>query len=445
VGYLGGQVMGCSSGPGRWFTIAVAVGGLIATLAGVAGLGSAGILAAGKMGPLDNVPRALEGEDSQAIAVQFARWAVKEGGNQARRASVAEPASSLLPLPWADDILLEPGVPSAQRAWSGLDRANAGPARPAFEAIPAEDRLSNSPPANPAQVQVVEYGSASPNLAEAERKPTPPVQPAADTPASDSSPAPIVASEIVVTRSSESCGPQQPAMLRVTDIPRTGKTGRLALRVTILEWDRARAMEFAAESHARAAETSPLATSLLEAASGQTTSLLDSANRADLDRLVAFLTAQKVLSPVLDQLVTAESGRPVTLIARGVVSAQPHGGLAGAGARSAAPGTQDLVVTCLPAVADRERIRLRVVPEIAVAGRSAVAGGATRVGVAGAGVAMVLREGQTLAIAGPAEDAAQPRLPGSLPFLTQVLKGRTPTRGSHDFVVLVTPQLAPPL
>jgi pilus assembly protein CpaC len=232
-------------------------------------------------------------------------------------------------------------------------------------------------------------------------------------------------------------------MLRVTNTLRAAETGKLALHVRILERDRARARELAADSNGKAAETGPLAASLLEVASGRTAGLLDSANSADLDRVVHFLTEQKVLSPVHDQTVTTESGRPVTLIARGVRSA-PSSGLAGVMTGSAAPCPQDLVVTCLPAVADRERIRLRVVRELAVAGRGAVAASASRLGVPGAGTATVMREGQTLAIAGLEEDAAQPWLPRALPFLSQVLKGRTQTSRSKDFIVLVTPQVAPP-
>lgn len=436
--------MGCSPGLSRWVTSAVAVGGLIAALVGVAGLGSAAILAAEDMAPLANVPNALEREDTQAIAARIASGATKEGSSQAGLASADEPGSSLLPLPWADEILLEPGDRSAQRVWSGLDRAIAGRARPVIEAIPAADRLSCPSRAVPVEVRAVAYGSVPLDPAEEKRKEPPPVQPAPDTAASDSSLAPVVPNEIGVAGSSDSYGPQEPAMPRVTNVVRTGKTGRLILRVTILEWDRAWTLEFEDESHGRAAGTSPLMATLRKAPAGQTTRVLDSTNRADLDRRLACLSAQKILWPVLDQFVTTESGRPVTLIARGVVSAQVPGGLAGAGARSAASGANDLVVTCLPAVASRERIRLRVVPEIAVAGRSAVAGGDMHVVLPGAGVAMLLREGQTLAIAGLAQESAQLRFPEALPFLTHVLNGGSTARGSHDFVVLVAPQLAPP-
>jgi Flp pilus assembly secretin CpaC len=235
--------------------------------------------------------------------------------------------------------------------------------------------------------------------------------------------------------------PQRPVTLRVTNMLRVPEMRKLALHVRVLRWDRDAAKELVANTNGRAAQMSALATSLLDATSGRAATILDSTDSADLDRAVAFLAAQKVLSPLHDQTLTTESGRSVTLIARGVVSSPSGSGLASVIARTAASRAQDLVVTCLPTVADRERIRLKVVPEIGIAGRTT---GASRFGDPGTVAAMVMREGQTMAIAGLEEDAVQPQFPGAMPFLPQAFKARTPAAGPKDFVVLVTPQLTQP-
>ncbi len=232
------------------------------------------------------------------------------------------------------------------------------------------------------------------------------------------------------------------AALRVKNMLRVPQTRKLALRVRVLQWDRAAGNALASDARDEAAQTNALVRSLLDASSAGAAALLDSRNSADLDRLVTLLAGQKVLAPLYEQTLTTESGRPVTLIARGVIHAQtanrPGGNLAGATARPA----EDLMITCLPAVADKERIRLKVAAEIGMAARSADTSGNSRVQHARA-VAMVMREGQTLAIAGLGGEAPQPQMPGPMSFLSQVLEGKTVAAGSKDLVVTVTPQLAP--
>jgi pilus assembly protein CpaC len=232
---------------------------------------------------------------------------------------------------------------------------------------------------------------------------------------------------------------QRPVALRVTNMLRVPEARKIALRIRVLAWDRAAAKGAVADTNGTAA----LAKSLLDAGSGRGAAILDSWGNSDLDRAIALLAGQEVLSPVYDQTVTTESGRSVTMIARGVASTPPAAGLASATPSTAAPRAQDLVVTCLPAVGDTDRILLRVIPEVGIAGRSAVAAGASRLGDAG-GASMVIREGQTLAISGLEEDAVQQRLPGAQSPLTLVLKGGAPARGSKDLVVLVTPQFTSP-
>jgi hypothetical protein len=206
-----------------------------------------------------------------------------------------------------------------------------------------------------------------------------------------------------------------------------------------LAWDRAAAKGAVADTSGTAA----LAKSLLDVGSGRGAAILDSWGNSDLDRAIAFLVGQEVLSQVYDQTVTTESGRSVTTIARGVASTPPASGLASATPGTAAPRAQDLVVTCLPAVGDTDRILLRVVPEVGIAGRNAVAAGASRLGDAG-GASMVIREGQTLAISGLEEDTAQQRPSVALLPSTRVLKEGASASGPKDLVVLVTPQLTSP-
>ena len=103
------------------------------------------------------------------------------------------------------------------------------------------------------------------------------------------------------------------------------------------------------------------------------------------------------------------------------------------------------IISFLPTVVDKDRIRLQVAPEFSqinseLTGRRHA--GPERPGSATTTVEM--REGQTLAIAGLLEDSYKATNVGDLPFLAKIFGRRDATRNETELIILVTPELVHP-
>jgi pilus assembly protein CpaC len=103
------------------------------------------------------------------------------------------------------------------------------------------------------------------------------------------------------------------------------------------------------------------------------------------------------------------------------------------------------IISFLPTVVDKDRIRLQVAPEFSQINNQLAVGGTPGLNVRAATTTVEMREGQTLAIAGLLEDNYNGNTVGDLPFLSQIFGRRNATHNETELIILVSPELVHPM
>ena len=103
------------------------------------------------------------------------------------------------------------------------------------------------------------------------------------------------------------------------------------------------------------------------------------------------------------------------------------------------------IISFLPTIVDKDRIRLQVAPEFSQLNRQLQVNNTPGLNVRAATTTVEMREGQTLAIAGLLEDSYTATTVGNLPFLAKLFGRRDTNRSETELIILVTPELVHPM
>jgi pilus assembly protein CpaC len=245
-------------------------------------------------------------------------------------------------------------------------------------------------------------------------------------------------------------GPPGPSYT-VINMLRVPGVQQVALRVKIAELNRTAARGFGVDvvgeiDIGSAAEGSKLfLASLLNASSAGGTALLAQVDGDDLNIGIRYLQQRGVVKLLSEPTLVTLSGRPATFVAGGEFAVPTVVGSVGLNAVTTDFRAFGAIISFLPTVVDKDRIRLQVAPEFSQINADLAVGGTPGLNVRSATTTVEMREGQTLAIAGLLEDSYKGTTIGNLPYLAQVFGRRDTTRSETELIILVTPELVQPL
>jgi pilus assembly protein CpaC len=242
-------------------------------------------------------------------------------------------------------------------------------------------------------------------------------------------------------------------MLRVPGVQ------QVALKVKIAELNRTRARGFGIDARAAIKFTdSAKATQLFLASmlngttanstsgAGAGTSVVTSFGGQDVNIGLRYLQEQGVIRLLSEPTLVTLSGRPATFIAGGEFAVPTIVGSVGLNAVTTDFRAFGAIISFLPTIVDKDRIRLQVAPEFSqINAGLRSANNTPGLNVRAATTTVEMREGQTLAIAGLLEDSYKATSVGDLPGLAKIFGRRDTGRNETELIILVTPELVHPM
>ena len=234
-------------------------------------------------------------------------------------------------------------------------------------------------------------------------------------------------------------------MLRVPGVQ------QVALRVKIAELNRTAARNFGMNLQGRvdvsqATEGSKVLLNSILGNGGQTApAILANFDGDDITVGLNTLSHHGVIKLLSEPTLVTLSGNPATFIAGGEFAVPTIVGSAGLNAVTTDFRAFGAIISFLPTVVDKDRIRLQVAPEFSQINSGLTVNGTPGLKVRAATTTVEMREGQTLAIAGLLEDSINANTAGDIPFLSKWIGKRGVTRSETELIILVTPELVHPM
>jgi len=223
---------------------------------------------------------------------------------------------------------------------------------------------------------------------------------------------------------------------------------QVALRVKIAELNRTAARSFGIDVNAKiniSSAGSLVIQSLLNSASGGTASVIGNFDGDDVSLGIHYLEQHGVLRVLSEPTLVTLSGHPATFVAGGEFAVPTVVGSVGLNAVTTDFRSFGAIISFLPVVIDKDRIRLEVSPEFSKINSKLNVGGTPGLDVRAVTTTIEMREGQTLAIAGLLDDSMTANSAGDLPFLANLFGRRSVTRNETELIILVTPELVHPM
>jgi pilus assembly protein CpaC len=233
-------------------------------------------------------------------------------------------------------------------------------------------------------------------------------------------------------------------MLRVPGVQ------QVALRVKIAELNRSAARNFGLDIQGTIDlndSSKILLNSLSATTNGQAPPILFNIDGDDITIGLNALQEHGVVKLLSEPTLVTMSGRPATFIAGGEFAVPTAVGFAGPGAITTDFRAFGAIISFLPTVVDKDRIRLEVAPEFSQINSdlTSTVNNIPGLNVRAATTTVEMREGQTLAIAGLLEDSMTANTAGDLPLLQRLIGRRGVTRNETELIILVTPELVHPM
>lgn len=220
---------------------------------------------------------------------------------------------------------------------------------------------------------------------------------------------------------------------------------QVALKVKIAELNRTRARRFGVDLNMDFADGNVLLKSLLNASSGSIATLTGAFDGDKVNFGLHYLEQEGVIRLLSEPTLVTLSGRPASFVAGGEFAVPTTVGVGGASAVTTDFRSFGAIITFLPIVLDKDRVRLQVSPEFSQINRTLSVNSIPGLTSRAVTTTVEMREGQTLAIAGLLDDSTNASLSGSVPFLYRALGLRQNTKSETELIILVTPELVHPM
>jgi pilus assembly protein CpaC len=175
------------------------------------------------------------------------------------------------------------------------------------------------------------------------------------------------------------------------------------------------------------------------------TSFVTSFSGQEISVGLRYLQERGVIRLLSEPTLVTLSGRPATFVAGGEFAVPTIVGNVGLNAVTTDFRAFGAIISFLPTIVDKDRVRLQVAPEFSQINNSLRVNNTPGLNVRAATTTVELREGQTLAIAGLLEDTYKATTVGDLPGLAHVFGRRDAARAETELIILVTPELVHPM
>ena len=254
--------------------------------------------------------------------------------------------------------------------------------------------------------------------------------------------------------SDSATGNARRSQLQIVNMLRIPGIQQVALRVKIAELNRTAARNFGVSVQGKinlnSGETASkvLLNSVLATSNGVASPIIgqyNGSNNQSLSVGLNYLQERGVIRLLSEPTLVTMSGRPATFVAGGEFAVPTIVGSAGLNAVTTDFRAFGAIISFLPTVVDKDRIRLQVSPEFSQINQQLTVGNTPGLKVRSATTTVEMREGQTLAIAGLLEDTMTNTIAGDLPFLSKIFGRRNTTRSETELLILVTPDLIHPM
>lgn len=251
--------------------------------------------------------------------------------------------------------------------------------------------------------------------------------------------------------SDSATGNSNRSRLQVINMLRVPGVHQVALKVKIAELNRTAARGFGVDLQTDISfsdsekGSSLLLDSILNMAGGQAPALLTQIDGDEIQIGIRYLQQHGVVKLLAEPTLVTLSGRPATFIAGGEFAVPTVVGSAGLNAVTTDFRAFGAIISFMPTVIDKDRIRLEVAPEFSQINQDLNVGGTPGLRVRAATTTVEMREGQTLAIAGLLEDNMNGTTVGDLPFLAKIFGRRGMQRNETELLILVSPELVHPM
>ncbi len=247
-------------------------------------------------------------------------------------------------------------------------------------------------------------------------------------------------------------GRRNQSKLQIVNLLRVPGVQQVALRVKIAELVRSAGRNLdaslAAEVKFKTGDNGHtlFLNSLMAAAAGDMPAVLTQLDGEDLKLGLNFLEQHGVIRMLSEPTLVTMSGRPATFVAGGEFAVPTVVGSAGLNAVTTDFRAFGAILSFLPVVIDKDRIRMIIAPEFSSINSGLSVGGVPGLSSRGVQTTVEMREGQTLAIAGLLDDNMTAHKQWNLPFIGRLLfNGRDVSRTETELIILVTPELIYPM
>lgn len=232
--------------------------------------------------------------------------------------------------------------------------------------------------------------------------------------------------------------------LQVINMLRVPGVQQVALRVKIAELNRSAAKGFGVQVQGaiNVGDSSKiLLNSLVTAAGGGGPAIIGQVDGDDISIGIKYLQQSGVVRLLSEPTLVTMSGRSATFLAGGEFAVPTLVGGAGINAVTTDFRAYGAVISFLPTVLDKDRVRLQVSPEFSQIDAGTTVNGTPGLKTRSATTTVEMREGQTLAIAGLLSDSMTANKKGDLPFVSWLFGDRSVTTAESELIMLVTPEL----
>ena len=246
----------------------------------------------------------------------------------------------------------------------------------------------------------------------------------------------------------EETGGQAGPDIEIVNMLRVPGSQQVALRVKIAELNRSAARGFGIDVDAEVNVSDSAATfvrSMLNMAAGSAPSVITRVDGDDITFGLHWLEEEGVVRMLSEPTLVTLSGRPATFVAGGEFAVPTIVGAGGVSAVTTDYRAFGAIISFLPIVIDKDRIRLQVSPEFSQINTDLNVGDNLGLDVRAVTTTVEMREGQTLAIAGLLDDTMKGDKVGDLPVLSHVFGRRGTSHSETELIILVTPELIHPM
>ncbi len=244
-------------------------------------------------------------------------------------------------------------------------------------------------------------------------------------------------------------GPETNDQLQIINLIQIPGVQQVALRVKIAELSRSAArgagIDLDADIKINGNEGALLLQSLLNSGAGASPALLGQINNEEIEIGFRWLQQHGIVRVVSEPTLVTLSGTSATFVAGGEFAVPTVVGTGGLSAVTTDFRAFGAIISFLPTVIDKDRIRLQVSPEFSKIDSALSVGGTPGLQVRSVTTTVEMREGQTLAVAGLLDESLTAKRTGNLPWLEKIVGTRDTARNETELIILVTPELVHPM